>query len=1453
MAGNLGSLIVHLGADTASLQSDLGRANAIFQRDMAKMEKAAVQFGKVAGVAIAAAGTAIAGMLKSSINNADELSKLSSKVGISTEALSALKHQAGLAGVELAGLQTGLVKFSRTAAEAAGGGKQQARVFEAMGISVRDLQGSLKPADALLREVADKFQTYGDGAGKAALAVQLFGRAGADMIPMLNEGAEGFEAARKEAEEFGIIVDSKAAKAAEQFNDNLDRLKTAAMGAANQIMEELLPALVQISDAMVQSSKSSDELALSAFDLGKDMFDLSEFIAATVREVQILTNVVAAGVDVFQGFGDVTTGVLTNLGYSIRSAMKAASGDMQGAAQDMELAGRALGDGWESGSQRIGIAIESAKTGIADAKGEIIDFGNVVGDANYSTGQFANVIGGFGEKIVETEAPLVNFGGAIKKVADESAKFVQSALDRAAALQQEAETFGQSEGAILLYEAANLRLSEAERLAVESAAASIDARNAQIESLENIKRAHEELGDNVLQQITIDAAYDKSLLKMTGRQRAFAEAQKQAGEYFKANKALFAAVGVSAEQYANAMGEAAVATFDANEQAADLERILSQFGDLDFGNSLTDQIKKVGEALEEATDPEQVERLGRALEQLRKKQINANTSAFLDLGDAVISSMKGAAEEGSRTMAALELASAGIAMTQGILAILTQGQGDPYTAFARMAAMAALVIPLAAQAGAAISMAGGAGFSDTAAQRQASQGTGTVLGDATAKSESIANAVEITADATTQLVGLNRGMLNALLALQDGLSGAAGLLARGAGEADFSGMNLAVGGAGSGLFDGKGLLGRLLTGSSKITDEGIVIMGGALMEMLENISVGAYQEVQSRSWAFGSTHTNTGVVDVTDEFGRQFELVMQSIADTVREGAEALGLLPADIQAAMEAFRVEEIRISLKGLTAEEQQAELEAVFSAIFDGLAGAVVPFIEQFQQVGEGLGETLVRIATEVQVAQEAFRQLGLVVNVVDPERFAQISDSLIQAAGGLEAFITGMQTFVAAFSTEAYQFDVASSELSSAFAQVGLAVPDTREGMWELMQSLDATTEAGQEQIATLLRLAGVADEYYSLLDQQIESFDNVGGDVVKFREAISQIHAQMQASIARANELARANGKEGASTEELSRIHSRAADLFARVLAQLRNAAQELAFSMGLTNIGSAGQIDAEIARLEGMAGSSSTTIREFGDAMMDAANRANEAINLLLGDLSPLNDREKLQTALEGLRAGTVSQEQVLEIGRRLYASSQAYNDLFAMVQGYGRPAPGSAGGSSGVGGSQAGGLSQADRDRLEALYLQRDAAMAQQDYLNAQTLAGQIAEIAEASGEDYMAVLDDMGINAEELAERLHLDNVQQLDEWIERFQQQTDSQEQQSTILADLLREILAAIRGDTVGADVGRDRGGSDQDPRRRRSMTDADVDAISRGVENGTRRAIEGTGPRNSRTDGAYARR
>src|SRR5690606_16732005 len=68
---------------------------------------------------------------------------------------------------------------------------------------------------------------------------------------------------------------------------------------------------------------------------------------------------------------------------------------------------------------------------------------------------------------------------------------------------------------------------------------------------------------------------------------------------------------------------------------------------------------------------------------------------------------------------------------------------------------------------------------DPTAARQAAQGTGTVLGSINAKSESIAKAVDISADATSQLVGINRAMLRALESVQMGIEGASSRVARG--------------------------------------------------------------------------------------------------------------------------------------------------------------------------------------------------------------------------------------------------------------------------------------------------------------------------------------------------------------------------------------------------------------------------------------------------------------------------------------------------------------------------------------------------------------------------------------------------------------------------------------------------------------------------------------------------
>lgn len=506
---------------------------------------------------------------------------------------------------------------------------------------------------------------------------------------------------------------------------------------------------------------------------------------------------------------------------------------------------------------------------------------------------------------------------------------------------------------------------------------------------------------------------------------------------------------------------------------------------IDSFNPLAAQMRRLGE---------EIDLIDEALSRGLISNFQAGMAKTAVAADAAFAAMMAGVDRTSKEYRQLEVAQQAVNVALGIAAILQQGMGDPYTAIPRMIAMAAMVAQLV-DGISGLSGGGGGG----AAQRQEQQGTGSVLGDAEAKSESILRATEITADATRELVGINRGMLRALLALQRGIGGAVVRLARGAGRADFDSMGLDASGS---FASALGILG----GSSKITDQGIVIVGGILSDLIERVVAGAYQEVQSRSWRFGRRRTRVGIETLDQGLLDQFSLIFQSLADTVLEGAVALGLSRDEVAAAIARFNVAEVRISLLDMTAEEQQAEIEAVFGEIFDGMAGSIVPYIRQFQQVGEGLGETLVRVATGVQITQEAIRRFGWGIDELDPERMAQISEDLIGLSGGLEDFIGGIVGFFDRFATDAHRLAVAQDDLERAFGQAGITLPATRDEMWGLMRSLDATTESGREQIAMLLELAGAAHTYYSLLERvsnERESLERrilqLQGDTAALRE------------------------------------------------------------------------------------------------------------------------------------------------------------------------------------------------------------------------------------------------------------------------------------------------------------------------------------------------------------------
>lgn len=258
MAGNavIGALRVNLGIDTAAFDKGLKGAQGTLSRVGQMMKAAFVAAAAAAVSALAGIGVAIRGI----INDADELSKTAAKIGIPIEELSRLKYAADLSGVAMGQLQTGVQRLSRNMSDAAQGTGEGAEAFKMLGINVKDADGNLKSATSIMGEIGDKFASMPDGAQKTALAMDLMGRSGADLIPMLNGGSAALKELTDEADAFGLTISAETGKRAEAFNDNLARIGYAAQGVTTALASALLPALVVVSEALVAAARGLVEM-----------------------------------------------------------------------------------------------------------------------------------------------------------------------------------------------------------------------------------------------------------------------------------------------------------------------------------------------------------------------------------------------------------------------------------------------------------------------------------------------------------------------------------------------------------------------------------------------------------------------------------------------------------------------------------------------------------------------------------------------------------------------------------------------------------------------------------------------------------------------------------------------------------------------------------------------------------------------------------------------------------------------------------------------------------------------------------------------------------------------------------------------------------------------------------------------------------------------------------------
>ncbi|MFB9242357.1 hypothetical protein IV454_16405 [Massilia antarctica] len=564
-------------------------------------------------------------------------------------------------------------------------------------------------------------------------------------------------------------------------------------------------------------------------------------------------------------------------------------------------------------------------------------------------------------------------------------------------------------------------------------------------------------------------------------------------------------------------------------KANELLNTMSAFDDLakDAASRMAESFGKVGKAIGGMTTA--LSGFGKAQAAIAAQKANAISQSFGDpkkIQDATDRAASASARsrlqeygqltdaasgffgEQSKGYAALQAASkvfhaAELAMTlaelvpKGVSAVLTQGKGDPWSAFARMAAMAAIVTGLGVAISGGMGSAGGAKAADV----QKAQGTGTVLGDADAKSDSIHNSLELIGKNTYQGLAYSAGMLASLRNIELSMTGLNKLITRTPGVTDGKSFGIQTGQLNigkptdavskvmtevtKGLF-GPGLGDKIASfinnvwgkTTRNIVDSGIKF-GGSVNDLQAGKGYDQYASVDTtKSSFFGLSKKTTNSVQaagLSDELSAQFGMVFTGLEETLRSAAVGLGLNADDVSKKLDGLVIATTTLSLKDLKGDELTSALNAVISKTMDQISEAAFPSFEQFRKIGEGYGETVIRVAQDFQVIDVVMASFGRVFGAVGVGSVAA-RERLIEMTGGLEAFTKGAEFFSQNYLSEAERNEALAKRINAAFAELGVSGIATRDQFRQVVLGLDLTTEKGAKTYAGLM---GVQEAFAQL--------------------------------------------------------------------------------------------------------------------------------------------------------------------------------------------------------------------------------------------------------------------------------------------------------------------------------------------------------------------------------------
>ncbi|CAN5786530.1 hypothetical protein BH11GEM2_BH11GEM2_26610 [soil metagenome] len=361
---------VVFGAKIADLLAGMKEAQVAVKESVTGIKEQMERVnGAVAGMrsaflaltAVLAGGEMFEGVIEHTAELGASLEVLSTKTGIAADELSRLRFAATISEVSAGALDTGLVRMSRSMGAAAKGTGDAALAYAALGIQVNDAEGHLRPIQQVLLEVADKFHGAEDGAAKTAIAMKLFGRSGADLIPLLNQGSAEIAKLESESDRLGNTMSQKTVAASVEYVEAMKRVKATTHGFSQAVATEVMPVLSGLANSFTDSGVAAGSTNV-AVDVIAGTF---RSLAATVMGLKYTFDVLWEQASfVLNSIGDTIGRVAAAVDLAVHGQFGAAKEAMVGIADD-------IANNWDKMADDVTVAQQQ----ISDNMTKLFGFG----------------------------------------------------------------------------------------------------------------------------------------------------------------------------------------------------------------------------------------------------------------------------------------------------------------------------------------------------------------------------------------------------------------------------------------------------------------------------------------------------------------------------------------------------------------------------------------------------------------------------------------------------------------------------------------------------------------------------------------------------------------------------------------------------------------------------------------------------------------------------------------------------------------------------------------------------------------------------------------------------------------------------------------------------------------------------------------------------------------------